>query len=107
KLDFNIAVAHVNFKLRGKESDEDQKFVENFARQNNLPLHLTHFDTENYARQNNLSIQLAARKLRYDWFDELKKKYGYSYLATAHHLNDDIETFLINFVRGTGLRGSF
>lgn len=105
KLDFNIAVAHVNFKLRGKESDEDQKFVENFARQNNLPLHLTHFDTENYAQQNNLSIQLAARKLRYDWFDELKKQYGYSCLATAHHLNDDAETFLINFVRGTGLSG--
>src|SRR5690606_1762118 len=75
KLDFNIAVAHVNFKLRGKESHEDQQFVENFARQNNLPLHRARFHTQNYARQNNLSIQLAARKLRDGWFDERKKKY--------------------------------
>ena len=105
KLDFDIAVAHVNFRLRGAESDQDQKFVEQFAQENNLPLHLAAFDTADYAEKNNLSIQLAARKLRYDWFDELKEQHGYACLATAHHLNDDAETFLINFARGTGLSG--
>ncbi len=105
KSGFNIALAHVNFQLRGAESDADQQFVEQFANQYQLPLHTTKFDTQNYAQNNNLSIQLAARELRYLWFAELQKKYDYQYLATAHHLNDDVETFLINMVRGTGIDG--
>lgn len=105
KQNFDIAVAHVNFQLRGEDSEQDQKFVEHFAKENNLVLHLMTVDTKKYAEENHLSIQLAARKLRYDWFDELKEQHGYACLATAHHLNDDAETFLINFARGTGLSG--
>lgn len=105
QLGFAITLAHVNFKLRKDESDEDQKFVAQFAQEYGLKLHIKQCETEKYAQEHKLSIQLAARKLRYDWFDELKSAHNYDCLATAHHLNDDAETFLINFIRGTGLEG--
>lgn len=105
QLGFAITLAHVNFKLRKDESDEDQKFVAQFAQEYGLKLHIKPCETEKYAQEHKLSIQLAARKLRYDWFDELKSAHNYDCLATAHHLNDDAETFLINFIRGTGLEG--
>ena len=105
QLGFAITLAHVNFKLRKDESDEDQKFVAQFAQEYGLKLNIKQCETEKYAQEHKLSIQLAARKLRYDWFDELKSVHNYDCLATAHHLNDDAETFLINFIRGTGLEG--
>ena len=105
QLGFAITLAHVNFKLRKDESDEDQKFVAQFAQEYGLKLHIKQCETEKYAQEHKLSIQLAARKLRYDWFAELKSVHNYDCLATAHHLNDDAETFLINFIRGTGLEG--
>ena len=97
----NFALAHCNFKLRGKESDEDQNFVANFARQNQIPFFTKICDL---SRQKE-NIQLAARHVRYAWFDELLQKQAFDYLLTAHHLNDSMETFFINLLRGTGLKG--
>lgn len=105
KLDLQISLAHCNFHLRGRESDLDEDFVKKEAQFLNLPFYLAHFDTKNYAKDNNLSIQMAARELRYNWFDELIKNNKLDYLLTAHHADDNLETFLINFSRGTGLQG--
>ena len=105
KLNIDITVAHCNFKLRGKESDLETVFLEKYLLKNNIPHHIVYFDTEIFAANNNLSIQLAARKLRYDWFAELLNKFNLDYVITAHHLDDQIETFLINLTRGTGLDG--
>ncbi|WP_348676570.1 tRNA lysidine(34) synthetase TilS [Flavobacterium coralii] len=104
-LGYEIALAHCNFRLRGSESDGDDSFVNTFAEKNNIPVHTTRFDTVSFASDNKVSIQMAARQLRYSWFNELLEKHGYDYLLTAHHLDDQIETFLINFTRGTGLEG--
>jgi len=104
-LDYDIAIAHCNFRLRGEESDGDTRFVEQYASGNNIPVFITHFDTERFATDNKLSVQVAARQLRYMWFDEIIQQNGYDYLLTAHHLDDSLETFLINFSRGTGLQG--
>lgn len=104
-LDYDIAIAHCNFGLRGEESDGDTKFVEQHASENNIPVFVTHFDTERFASDNKLSVQVAARQLRYMWFDEIMQQKGLDYLLTAHHLDDSLETFLINFSRGTGLAG--
>ncbi|MFC4817099.1 tRNA lysidine(34) synthetase TilS [Flavobacterium sp. GCM10023249] len=105
QLDFKIGVAHCNFQLRAEESDQDFSFVKDFCKKNNISFFGTHFDTAHYAEMNKLSIQLAARKLRYEWFDELLNTEGFDYLLTAHHADDSIETFLINLTRGTGLDG--
>ncbi len=103
--DFNISVAHCNFNLRGTESDGDEAFVESVCNNHNIKLFVNYFDTEKYADLHKLSIQVAARQLRYNWFNELLEKEAFDYLLTAHHLDDSIETFLINFTRGTGLEG--
>ncbi len=95
---------HCNFKLRGQESDEDEQFVYTLAKNLDLKVHVKHFDTENIARQNKVSIQECARALRYEWFNTFLKD-EYSCLLTAHHLDDSIETFHINSLRGTGLKG--
>jgi len=100
-LEINFELAHCNFKLRGSESDGDQKFVENFAKQLNIPLYLKICDLS----QTDENIQLAARNARYDWFKQLQKKHQFDYIVTAHHLDDSIETFFINLQRGTGLKG--
>ena len=100
-----IGVAHCNFQLRGKEADDDQEFVEEWARDRGIDCYVKRFDTINYATQNNLSIQMAARELRYDWFSEIKNKHDYIYVATGHNMDDAIETFFINLIRGTGIRG--
>jgi tRNA(Ile)-lysidine synthase len=105
KLNSKVGIAHCNFKLRGNESDADENFVKQFAKENQIPFHTISFQTEKYATENKLSIQLAARKLRYDWFNEVLAKKKYDYITTAHHLDDQVETFLINFTRGTGLDG--
>ncbi len=105
KAGYSFAVAHCNFSLRGKESDEDEEFVARLAQQNSVSFHVKRFDTSAFASTNSLSIQMAARQLRYAWFEELAKEYGYARIATAHQLNDIVETMLINLTRGTGIAG--
>ena len=101
----HVGIAHVNFQLRGKDSDQDEAFVVELANTYKVPVFVKHFDTKNYAMTNGISIQMAARDLRYDWFYSLINSEKYDCLATAHHLNDNLETVLINFTRGTGLTG--
>lgn len=101
----DFGIAHCNFALRGKESDEDEMFVKNYATSIGKPFHNIVFDTKEFAAAHHLSIQDAARKLRYDWFHTLCKLHGYQCIATAHHLNDAVETFLMNAARGSGIRG--
>lgn len=105
KLSFDLAIAHCNFQLRGLESFGDQNFVQNYAETNDIKLFLTQFDTENFAKDYKLSTQVAARELRYNWFYELLETEHYDYILTAHHADDNLETFLINLIRGTGLEG--
>ncbi len=105
KLNFNFAIAYCNFQLRNLESDEDQKFVTNYAKQHNIPCFTTKFDTKKYSETHKLSTQVAARNLRYDWFNEILIQEKYDYIITAHHADDDVETFLIHISRGTGLEG--
>ncbi|TAF10784.1 MAG: tRNA lysidine(34) synthetase TilS [Flavobacteriia bacterium] len=104
KLKFDICVAHCNFQLRGKESDADELLVREICQDGYIPYFINSFETLEFAKENKLSIQLAARKLRYDWFQKLLSL-GFDYVLTAHHLDDNVETFLINFTRGTGLEG--
>lgn len=101
---YTIGVAHVNFQLRGSESDEDASLVERLCKQKNIPCFISRADTKKYAAENSLSTQVAARELRYSWFQELMEKHGYTRLATAHHRNDDVETLLLNIARGTELK---
>ena len=105
KLPFEIAIAHCNFQLRGLESFEDQKFIQDYAKTNEIKLFLTQFDTEAFANDYKLSIQVAARDLRYNWFYEILETENYDYILTAHHADDNLETFLIHLVRGTGIDG--
>jgi tRNA(Ile)-lysidine synthase len=100
-----IGIAHCNFNLRGSESDEDETFVKNFTSGHKIPFYSVSFDTTGFASEKNISIQMAARELRYRWFDEIRVKHGYDAIALAHNLNDNIETFLINLTRGTGIAG--
>ncbi|WP_348822500.1 tRNA lysidine(34) synthetase TilS [Flavobacterium aestuarii] len=105
ELQFNIAIAHCNFQLRGAESFGDQKFVQDYADANAIPIYVTQFDTKAFAKDYKLSTQVAARELRYNWFYELLEVEEFDYLLTAHHADDSLETFLINLTRGTGLEG--
>lgn len=105
KLNFNIALAHCNFRLRGKASDLEEAFVQDLTNKLQLSFFVTSFKTKDYAVKNNLSIQMAARDLRYAWFNEIIKTHAFDYLLTAHHADDNLETFLINLSRGTGLDG--
>ncbi len=102
---FPFAVAHCNFGLRGHESDADDRFVRQWAEDVGVPCHIRHFDTQHEADSRHISIQMAARDLRYAWFDELLNDFGYAHLALAQHADDSIETVLLNLVRGTGLVG--
>ncbi|NVO20556.1 MAG: tRNA lysidine(34) synthetase TilS [Bacteroidetes bacterium] len=102
---FRFAIAHCNFKLRGAESDADEEFVRHLAIVMDVPLHVKSFDTSSYAQVGGISLQMAARELRYAWFEELLDEFGYKYVANAHHLDDQAETFFINLLRGTGLSG--
>ena len=103
KIDF--AVVHCNFKLREVASDLDQKFVADYCTQNNIPFFTTNFNTKAFAKDFKLSTQIAARKLRYDYFYEILEQENFDYIATAHHLDDSLETFFINLSRGTGIDG--
>ena len=102
---FKFGIAHCNFNLRGDESDADEKFVETAAAGYKVPFFAIRFDTKQVAHSQGISIQMAARDLRYAWFEEICREKGYDYIATAHHLNDQAETFFINLVRGTGIAG--
>ncbi|AEE18333.1 tRNA lysidine(34) synthetase TilS [Dokdonia sp. 4H-3-7-5] len=100
-----MSVAHCNFNLRGVESDGDQVFVASYCTLHNIPIYIKGFDTSAYAKTSKTSTQIAARELRYQWFKELSVAEDFDYILTAHHLNDDLETFLINLGRGTGIKG--
>ena len=104
-VDLDIALAHCNFSLRGEESDDDEDFVRELAIQLGVEVFIKSFDTRQYAETHRGSVQMAARELRYQWFDELLKTKGYDYILTAHHADDSLETFLINLSRGTGIDG--
>ncbi len=105
QLDLTIAVAHVNFNLRGQESDQDTQMVTQWCKENNITLHTASFPTEEYAAKEKISIEMAARDLRYNWFYTLMKEHGYNYLAIAHNANDNAETLLLNLTRGCGIDG--
>ncbi|WP_188360839.1 tRNA lysidine(34) synthetase TilS [Flavobacterium orientale] len=105
KTSIEFAVAHCNFQLRKDESNEDEDFVKSFCQENSIQGFFQKFDTKQFAEDEKLSIQVAARKLRYEWFYELLASEKFDFVATAHHLDDQLETFLINFSRGTGLDG--
>jgi tRNA(Ile)-lysidine synthase len=105
ELKCDIAIAHCNFQLRGVESFGDQKFVQDYAQANEIPVFVTQFDTEAFAKDYKLSTQVAARELRYNWFYELLEAEKFDFILTAHHADDNLETFLINLTRGTGLEG--
>ena len=104
-LGYSFELAHCNFNLRGEESDTDEYFVRKLAKKYQLKIHVKQFDTLVYAAKNKISPQMAARDLRYAWFYKLLIKSSAKYLAIAHHANDDVETFFINLVRGSGLKG--
>lgn len=99
------ACAHCNFHLRGNESDRDEEFVRRLCEERGIRLFVKHFDTQTEAARTGESIEMAARRLRYDWFAELCLEHGFKEVAVAHHLNDNAETVLLNLVRGTGLNG--
>jgi tRNA(Ile)-lysidine synthase len=101
---FRASIAHCNFGLRGKDSEHDEVFVRNLAERYQFPFYVKHFETKFYAKQNGISTQMAARNLRYDWFEEIRQD-KFDWIATAHHVNDALETVLLNLVRGTGIAG--
>lgn len=105
KLNCNCAVAHCNFHLRGKDSDDDAGLVKKLSVVYGFVFHIAEFDTVTYAKEERLSVEMAARNLRYNWFDELIDEYKYDYVVIAHNANDTIETFFMNLVRGTGIKG--
>ena len=104
-LKLNFVVAHCNFKLRGKESDDDELFVKNLAAKYKIKFYLNSFNTKELSNSSNKSVQMIARDLRYSWFNKLSEELGIDYIITAHHVDDSIETFLINLSRGAGING--
>ena len=102
---FNVHAAHCNFHLRGDESDRDEAFCVELCQRLGVELHRAHFDTREYAELHKVSIEMAARELRYKWFEQLRQDIGAVGICVAHHRDDSVETVLLNLVRGTGLRG--
>jgi len=105
KTGFHFGIAHCNFQLRGKEANRDEQFVKELASRLNVPFNSIRFDTHEYAEKNKISIQMAARELRYQWFEKIREQKHYDYIALAHNKDDLEETFFINLTRGTGIRG--
>ena len=104
-MGYRIQALHVNFHLRGDESDRDERFVSELCQHNNIDLLVQHFNTKEYATQNSISIEMAARELRYNWFYKVLDETKAQCIAVAHHKNDQAETLLLNVIRGTGIRG--
>ncbi|GAB3936287.1 tRNA lysidine(34) synthetase TilS [Larkinella terrae] len=102
---FRYGIAHVNFQLRGTDSEEDQAFVKALAERHQVRFHTTQLAAKEEAEKLGISTQMAARQLRYAWFEDIAKEFGYNGIATAHHQDDVLETILLNLVRGTGLTG--
>ncbi len=105
RSNFEFAIVHCNFCLRGDESDLDEAFVKTLAKAYNVPFYSKKFDTEGYAKSKGISTQMGARDMRYEWFTELLQVKKYDFLATAHHKNDSLETILLNLAKGTGIAG--
>ena len=105
KSKVEFVAAHCNFHLRGEESDGDDWFVRTFAEKRGIHCFVKHFETEKYAANHGISIEMAARDLRYAWFEQLRQQLGYDKIAVAHHADDQAETFFINLLRGAGLNG--
>tara|TARA_B100000683_G_scaffold42541_1_gene37966 strand:+ start:378 stop:1715 length:1338 start_codon:yes stop_codon:yes gene_type:complete len=105
KNNINFSVASCNFQLRGKDSDNDLKFVENICIKNSINFYSTVLDVDKFSTMRKISTQMAARELRYDFFKKILEKHKYSYIVTAHHLDDNIETIIFNFIKSTGYKG--
>ena len=105
KLEYRIEAVHCNFHLRGEESNRDETFVRELCQRRGVKLHVIEFDTTQYAKKKGISIEMAARELRYDAFEKLRKETGAGAIAVAHHMDDSAETILLNLVRGTGIKG--
>lgn len=105
KAGYHFDLAHCNFQLRGIEANDDTSFCETYAKMIDTKCHTIYFNTKNYAVEKKLSIQMAARELRYNWFKDLISERDYTYLLTAHHANDNVETLFVNLTRGTGIKG--
>ncbi|WP_300704553.1 tRNA lysidine(34) synthetase TilS [Bacteroides sp.] len=104
-LGYTCEAAHCNFHLRGAESDRDESFVRQLCKDLQVPLHIIHFDTEKEAEERHISIEMAARELRYGWFENIRNECGANVIAVAHHQDDSVETLLLNLIRGTGING--
>ena len=105
KSGFEYGIAHCNFKLRGEESDGDERFVREQVHMHGIPSFFESFETEEYAKLEGISIEMAARELRYEYFEKIRIEHGYDYIVTAHHQDDLIETFFLNLSRKTGIKG--
>ena len=105
QLNLNVEAIHCNFRLRGEESDRDERFCEELCKREGVSFHRVHFDTVSYASLHKISIEMAARKLRYDYFEQLRECIGATDILVAHHRDDSVETVLMNLVRGTGIHG--
>ena len=105
ELGYYVEAAHCNFHLRGKESQRDEEYCINLCKEEDVKLHLTHFQTAEYAELHKVSIEMAARTLRYNYFETLRQDIGADAVCVAHHRDDSVETVLLNLLRGTGLRG--
>ncbi len=101
----DVVALHCNFHLRAEESDRDERFVRDLCARLGVELHVRHFDTLGYARAKGVSVEMAARELRYEWFEAMRAELGCDSIAVAHHQDDQAETVLLNLLRGTGLRG--
>ncbi len=104
-LGYEVAAAHCNFKLRAQESDSDEQLVRSYCTSESIHLYIESFETKAYAKKQGISIEMAARDLRYSWFNDLILKHSFDAIVTGHHGNDSIETFFLNLVRGTGVKG--
>lgn len=105
ELGYCVEAAHCNFHLRGKESQRDEEYCINLCKEQDIKLHLIHFQTAEYAEKHKVSIEMAARTLRYNYFEALRQNIGADAVCVAHHRDDSVETVLLNLLRGTGLRG--
>ena len=105
RLGYTIEAIHCNFHLRGAESDRDEEFCKQLCEREQIPFHIVHFDTQSYAEVHKVSIEMAARELRYGYFEQLRKAIDAEAILVAHHMNDSVETLLMNLIRGTGIHG--